>query len=397
GAEHADLARAVLLEAVRPRTTGVDGLQVEEERLGHVLRNLAGGQVDEVSRLDLDRGVEVDLRALDRGGQDRARRRHVGALELLAQVRRERGQVRREARVRRCAAGDLVALDVPGLDAARGVRLHPRLRGRDQLLAAAHLALHQAGRLGELDRVLRLRLDQVVQVATGEERLLRGRDDDAGDVVLLRFQPVDDDAERLAEVGVHRVRRLLRVVERQHDDAVGVLLPADGLALGHFFPHTRSMMVATPMPPPMQRVTSARRAWRRSSSSTTVPTSIAPVAPSGWPIAIAPPLTLTFSSGRRRSLIHLSTTEANASLSSHRSMSSGVSPAIFRTFSVAGVGPVSMMVGSEPTVAVATIRARGVSPNVLPICSEPSSTSAAPSTMPEEFPPVWTCTMRSIE
>ncbi len=36
---------------------------------------------------------------------------------------------------------------------------------------------------------------------------------------------------------------------------------------------------------------------RRSSSSTAVPRIIAPVAPSGWPIAMAPPLTLTFSCG----------------------------------------------------------------------------------------------------
>src|SRR5437764_994136 len=36
---------------------------------------------------------------------------------------------------------------------------------------------------------------------------------------------------------------------------------------------------------------------RRSSSSRTVPKIIAPVAPSGWPIAIAPPATLIFSCG----------------------------------------------------------------------------------------------------
>ena len=51
--------------------------QVEEERLDHVLRDLAGGEVDEVAALDLERGVEVDLRALDGGGHDRHRRRVV--------------------------------------------------------------------------------------------------------------------------------------------------------------------------------------------------------------------------------------------------------------------------------------------------------------------------------
>ncbi len=38
--------------------------------LGHVLRGLADRQVHEVAALDLDRAVEVDLRALDCGGED---------------------------------------------------------------------------------------------------------------------------------------------------------------------------------------------------------------------------------------------------------------------------------------------------------------------------------------
>ena len=98
-----------------PAAVAVDLLQVEEERLDHVLRDLAGHEVDEVAALDLDRVVEVDLRALDRRGHDVVRRRVVRALELLAQVGRERRQVLRELRVRRRAAGDLVALDVPRL------------------------------------------------------------------------------------------------------------------------------------------------------------------------------------------------------------------------------------------------------------------------------------------
>src|SRR5262249_39652411 len=56
---------------------------------------------------------------------------------------------------------------------------------------------------------------------------------------------------------------------------------------------TRSITVAVPWPPPMQSVTIARALFERSSSSTMVPRIIAPVAPSGWPMAMAPPLTLT--------------------------------------------------------------------------------------------------------
>ncbi len=51
-----------------------------------------------------------------------------------------------------------------------------------------------------------------------------------------------------------------------------------------------------------------------------------PVAPIGWPSAMPPPLTLTFSCGTPVSFIQASTTEANASLHSNRSMSSIVRP-----------------------------------------------------------------------
>ena len=46
---------------------------------------------------------------------------------------------------------------------------------------------------------------------------------------------------------------------------------------------TRSMIVAMPMPPPMQSVMSAVASPRRSSSSSAVPRRAAPVAPSGCP------------------------------------------------------------------------------------------------------------------
>ena len=59
------------LDALGAQLAGVDRLQVEEERLDHVLGVLADDQPGQVARLDPARGVEVDLRALDRGRQDR--------------------------------------------------------------------------------------------------------------------------------------------------------------------------------------------------------------------------------------------------------------------------------------------------------------------------------------
>ena len=95
------------------------------------------------------------------------------------------------------------------------------------------------------------------------------------------------------------------------------------------------------------------------------------------------------------SFMNFITTEANASLTSNRSMSLTFSPALARALRVAGAGPVSMMVGSVLVTAVATIRPRAFNPSSLPLAAEPISISAAPSTMPELLPGVWICSMRS--
>src|SRR3546814_3200481 len=54
---------------------------------------------------------------------------------------------------------------------------------------------------------------------------------------------------------------------------------------------------------------------------------IEPVAPIGWPSAIAPPLMFTFSRGKSRSRMNFSATTEKASLISQTSMSSLVRPA----------------------------------------------------------------------
>ena len=65
-------------------------------------------------------------------------------------------------------------------------------------------------------------------------------------------------------------------------------------------------------------------------------------------------------------------------------------PALARAFWQAGVGPVSMMAGSEPTTEAIVILARGLRPAFLPAAALPIKQIAAPSTMPEELPAWWT-------
>ena len=64
----------------------------------------------------------------------------------------------------------------------------------------------------------------------------------------------------------------------------------------------------------------------RSSSWSAVVISRAPVQPTGWPRAMAPPLGLTVSGSGDSSRCQASTTEANASLISTVSMSAMVRP-----------------------------------------------------------------------
>ena len=120
GAEDRDLGGPERVVPLRPQLAGVDRLQVEEERLDHVLGVLPDDQAGQVPRLDPRRGVEVDHRALDGGGQDRALRGVVRALGLLTQQGRERGQERRQCGRLRRATGHLVPRAVPrvlrGLD-----------------------------------------------------------------------------------------------------------------------------------------------------------------------------------------------------------------------------------------------------------------------------------------
>ena len=99
-----------------------------------------------------------------------------------------------------------------------------------------------------------------------------------------------------------------------------------------------STITASPWPPPEQIAAQPSPPPRRRSSFTSVIRMRAPLAPIGWPSAIAPPFTFTFDSSTPSMRIELSATEANASLISNRSMSSTDRPAFSSAFFVAFAG-----------------------------------------------------------
>ncbi len=107
-----------------PARAAVERLQVEEQRLDDVGRDLAAGQLGEVPRLDQLRAVDVDLGALDDRRQQVAGSRVVRAVGLLAQQRGKGRQHLRHRRRTRCAARDPEAGDVPRLRGV-GVRVDP--------------------------------------------------------------------------------------------------------------------------------------------------------------------------------------------------------------------------------------------------------------------------------
>ena len=122
--------------------------------------------------------------------------------------------------------------------------------------------------------------------------------------------------------------------------------------------YTLWISVAVPSPPPQHIVTRPSSLSERSSSCSSVVISRAPVEPSGWPSAIAPPFTLTRSGSAPSSCSQAPTTDEKASFTSKRSMSLMLSLLRSRILRVAGIGPVSMITGSTPTVVWSTIRAR---------------------------------------
>src|SRR5262249_46248286 len=116
----------------------------------------------------------------------------------------------------------------------------------------------------------------------------------------------------------------------------------DGEFPGRLTPGHRSTVSATPMPPPMHSDAMPRLAFRLAISSSTVTRMRQPEAPIGWPMAIAPPLTLTLLVSQPISLCTAQACAAKASLISSRSRSAGFQPARSSALRAAGTGPMPM-------------------------------------------------------
>ena len=101
--------------------------------------------------------------------------------------------------------------------------------GLAERLQLAQVGLDALDRCEGLARVLRAEVDHALEVTAGEEGLLRAGDDDAGDRILLGDKAFDGVVHGLLVVLVHHVGRTGRVVQRQGDDAVGILVPLNGV------------------------------------------------------------------------------------------------------------------------------------------------------------------------
>lgn len=105
-------------------------------------------------------------------------------------------------------------------------------------------------------------------------------------------------------------------------------------------------------------------------------------------MAMAPPLTFVLARSAPISAAHASTTGANASFTSNRSMSDSDRPERESTFAVAGMTPVSMYNGSEPTAVMVWMRANGSRPWLRAKAPLVIMTAALPSDSGDELPGV---------
>ena len=132
----------------------------------------------------------------------------------------------------------------------------------------------------------------------------------------------------------------------------------------------------------------ARSDWVRSSSCKAFITKIAPVAPTGWPSAIAPPFGFTRAASSPKALLTAKACAAKASLDSITSKSSTVRPVFCNRFCTAGMGPIPITAGRTPACAYPNTRARGRSPAICAAEACAKTKAAAPSLIPDALPAV---------
>src|SRR4029077_17802067 len=214
-------------------------------------------------------------------------------------------------------------------------------------------ALHRAARL--LDIALRCADAQEGKIrARNELPLLAARDDEAARRCAAGRGDRGGEVFHEAHVdGVHRISRTVdddprhaRVVRGDEGDRRSAVR-RDGRHLcgGRRCDHAaRSRMIAAPLPPAAHAVARPYRAPRRFISRASVSTMRAPVAPKGWPSAMEPPMTFSFSTGTRPTPLRSRTTSvestcaAKASCISNTSMSSSVMPARRSAIGIAYAG-----------------------------------------------------------
>src|ERR1035437_117048 len=151
---------------------------------------------------------------------------------------------------------------------------------------------------------------------------------------------------------------------------------------------TFSSASAIPMPPLTHRVATPRLGLRFSTSCSSVTVMRVPVHPMGCPIAIAPPFTLSRSRFKFNVRSKASTCAANASFNSISPNSCSLRLSFSSSFRSAGTGPIPIVRGSTPAEVTAAIRASGFRLFCFTKCSLATTTAAAPSVIPEEFPAV---------
>lgn len=93
------------------------------------------------------------------------------------------------------------------------------------------------------------------------------------------------------------------------------------------------------MPPPIHKLATPRFFPVRFNAYKSVTKTLAPLAPIGWPKAIAPPLIFTFASSTFNPLLTDNACAAKASFNSNKSTSSSFHPAFSKTFGTASIGP----------------------------------------------------------